>query len=210
MNRLLIRAVGAAAGITALSVSMWAQAESDVTIGAAGTSTAIAKLDFKITIPKVLFLQVGTGTLFADNTAVDLIDFVVPVASIGNGTAIAATSASGDSGNGTVTARVFGNNGPVTLTSTTAAALNNGLGDTISYSQIAVTASVFNSATALPAPALADAAVTSTTVPAVAKIVNRDAKWTYRYLNTAAAAAGTYGGASGLNNGRATYTATMP
>ncbi len=208
MNKFLIRSIAAAAGFVVLGAPMLAHAESDVTTGA-GALTATAKLDFKITIPKVLFLQVGTGTLFTDVTTVDLIDFVVPAASVGNGTAIAATLASGDGGNGIVTARVFGNNGAVTLTSTTTGALGNGAGDTISYSQIGVAAATFTSATALPAPALVDAAITSTTVPAVAKIVNRDAKWTFSYLNTVAAAAGTYGGIN-ANNGRAVYTATMP
>ena len=31
-----------------------------------GTNTVSAALDFQVTIPRVLFLRVGTGTLFAD------------------------------------------------------------------------------------------------------------------------------------------------
>ena len=66
-------------------------------------------------------------------------------------------------------------------------------------------------ATALNAPALADGAVTSTTVApsAGSKVVNLDAKWTYAYLNGAVVAPGTYGGVN-ANNSRVTYTASMP
>jgi hypothetical protein len=45
--------------------------------------------------------------------------------------------------------------------------------------------------------------------PVAGKIVNRDAKWTYTYANSAPVAAGSYGGV-GVNNGRVTYTATLP
>jgi hypothetical protein len=208
MNKFLIRAVSAAAGVVVLSAPMLAHAESNVVTGT-GTLNAVGHLDFKITVPKVLFLQVGTGASFTNNTAINLIDFVVPAANAGDGTPIAATAASGDVGNGTVTARVFGNNGAVTLTSTTVGALSNGLGDTVSYGQISAASAVLTSATALAAPALADGATTTTTVPAVAKIVNRDAKWTFSYLNAALVPSGTYGGINS-NNGRATYTASMP
>ena len=183
-------------------------AESNFQTGA-GALTAPVRLDFRITVPKILFLQVGTGTNFAVNGTINLIDFVVPATSLGNAVAIPATLASGDLGNGTVTARVVGNNGNVTLISTTLGALGNGLGDTISYSQITTSVAVLTSATALAAPTLADGATTSTTVPAVAKIVNRDARWTYSFLNSALVPPGTYGGA-GTNNGRVTYTASVP
>ena len=52
-------------------------------------------------------------------------------------------------------------------------------------------------------------ATTNTTVPATAGVVNRDARWTYSYLNSVTPAAGTYGGVN-VNNGRATYTAVTP
>src|SRR3546814_12911547 len=83
-----------------------------------GSGSASADLDFQIIIPRILFLRVGTGTDFADNGAIDLISFNVPGASLGNGTSVAATATSGDLGNGAVTARVLGNGGNVTLTST--------------------------------------------------------------------------------------------
>jgi hypothetical protein len=200
-------ALGAA--IAALAVVPTAgHAESNIGTGAGALSTA-ARLDFRVTVPKVLFLQVGTGTGLAANGTVNLIDFVVPAASVGNGTPIAATATSGDLANGVVTARVIGNNGAVTLTSTSSGALNNGSGDTISFGQISGAAAQLTSPTPLAMPAIVDGATTTTTVPAVGKIVNRDAKWTFSYLNAAAVPPGTYGGIN-TNGGRVTYTASMP
>jgi hypothetical protein len=205
----LTRAALAAAALGAL-VPLAARAESSITTGAGTPLTATAHLDFRVTVPKVLFLQVGTGTSMAANGAINLIDFTVPAANVGDGTPIAATAASGDVGNGVVTARVVGNNGAVSLTSTTTGALGNGVGDTISFGQIGTAASALTSATPLAAPAMVDGGTSATvTVPAAGKIVNRDAKWTYSYLNAAAVPPGTYGGVN-TNNGRVTYTASMP
>lgn len=188
---------------------MLAQAESTFTTGAGTPITATAHVDFQITVPKILYLRVGAGNNYATLGTVNLIDFAVPATQVGIGGPIAATAVSGDLGNGTVTARVIGNNGNVTLTSTTLGALGNGSGDTISYGQISTAAAVLTSAVALPAPALADGTTTTTTVTAVSKIVDRDAQWTYSYLNGAPVAPGTYGGVN-VNNGRVTYTASMP
>ncbi|HXF78641.1 MAG TPA: hypothetical protein VN598_07245, partial [Usitatibacter sp.] len=121
-----------------------------------------------------------------------------------------ATAGSGDLGNGVVTARVIGNNGTVTFTSTTVGALGNGAGDTISYGQIATAAAANTSAVVLAHPTLADASTTTVTLtPASGKVLNRDAKWTYTYTNAAVVAPGTYGGVN-TNNSRVTYTASMP
>ena len=189
---------------------MLANAESAFTTGAGTPITASARLDFQITIPKVLFLQVGTGTANAANATINLIDFTVPAANVGNGTAVAASVGAGDLGNGVVTAKVVGNNGNITFTSTTLGALGNGSGDTISYAQIGTAVAVNTSATALAHPALADAATTTVTLtPAAGKVITRDAKWTYTYLNTSVVAPGTYGGVN-ANNSRVTYTASMP
>jgi hypothetical protein len=205
------RTTKALAGALLLAVlPIAANAESQFVTGTGGL-TANAKLDFRITIPDVLFLQVGTGSAFANNTTVDLIDFTVPGANVGDGSAIAASAASGDLGNGTVTAKVVGNNGAITLSSTTLGALNDGAGDTISFNQIATNVATLNSATALPHPALADGATTSLNLtPNVnSKVTNLDAKWTFSYLNQNVVAAGTYGGVN-TQNGRVTYTAAMP
>ncbi|MGZ5032795.1 MAG: hypothetical protein ACXWAC_06315 [Usitatibacter sp.] len=194
----------------ALAAPLLASAESQFTTGAGSPITASARLDFQITIPKILFLQVGTGTAMAANATINQIAFTVPAANVGDSSVISATAGSGDLGNGTVTARVIGNNGTITFTSTTLGALGNGSGDTISYAQIATAAAVNTSATVLAHPALADAATTTVTlVPASGKVINRDAKWTYTYLNQNVVAPGVYGGVN-ANNSRVTYTASMP
>jgi hypothetical protein len=194
--------------VAALVAPLAAHAESTITTGAGTPLTASARLDFRITVPKVIYLRVSSGANMATVATPDLIDFVVPAASVGNGTAVAAIAASGDLGNGVVTARVIGNNGTVTFTSTTTGALSNGT-DTISYAQISAAAATLTSATALPHPTLADGATTTVTLTPTGKIVNQDAKWTFSYLNTNVVAAGTYGGVN-TNNGRVTYTASMP
>lgn len=197
-----------AALAAALALPFMAHAESSINTGVASPLPTSARLDFRITVPKMIYLRVGTGTNLAANGTIDLIDFVVPAASIGNGTAVAATAASGDLTNGAVTARVIGNNGTVTFTSTTTGALSNGT-DTISYGQIAAAVATLTSATALPHPTLADGATTTVSLTPVGKVVNQDAKWTFSYLNANVVAAGTYGGVN-TNNSRVTYTASMP
>jgi hypothetical protein len=193
----------------ALAAPMLANAESQFSTGA-GAQTATAHLDFQITIPKVLFLQVGTGTLNTTVATVNQIAFTVPGANLGDSSVIGATAGSGDLGNGTVTAKVIGNNGTITFTSQTVGALGNGAGDTISYAQIATSVATLTSATALAHPALADGATTTITLtPPSGKVMSRDAKWTYTYLNQNVVAPGTYGGVN-ANNSRVTYTASMP
>lgn len=196
--------LGAAA--LALVLPFAANAESDFNTGA-GALTANARVDFSIVVPKILYLRVGTGTNLADNTAVDLVTFTVPAAGVGSGTAVAGTG--GDLTAGVVTARLIGNNGAVSLNVTTGGALSNGAGATIPYTQITTAVAVNTTATALAAPPLADGAGTAISIPATLNVVNRDARWTYAYANTNVVPPGTYG-ATVANNGRATYTATMP
>jgi hypothetical protein len=193
------------------SLPLIAQAESQFTTGAGTPITASARLDFQITIPKILFLRVGTGADAVTNAAINQIAFTVPAANVGDGSSIAATAGSGDLGNGAVTAKVLGNNGNITFTSTTLGALSNGAaGDTISYSQIGTTVTALNSPVALPHPALADGATTTVNLtPATGKVINRDARWTFAYLNGNVVAPGVYGGTN-TNNSRVTYTASMP
>jgi hypothetical protein len=136
--RLTIRSLLAAAVLAA--VPLLANAESQFATGAGTPITASAKLDFQITIPKMLFLQIGTGTNLGTNPAVDLIafDMTGSAASVGNSTPVAATAASGNLGNGAVTAKVLGNNGTISLSSIVPNKLLNGAGDSISFSQIAI------------------------------------------------------------------------
>lgn len=204
--RLLTKTLLAAAMLSA--VPMLANAESTFV---SGTGNATARLDFQITVPRILFLRVGTGTNFATNPTINLISFNVPAATMGDGTPVAATAGSGDLGNGAVTARVLGNGGAVTLTSATTGALSNGAGSTISYGQIttAVTALPGAPGAAMPHPTLADTGTGSVTLAATAGVVDRGATWTYSYANSAVVAPGTYGGVN-VNNGRVTYTASTP
>lgn len=195
--------------IALAAVPAGARAESEFRTGSASPLTATANLDFVIVVPKVLYLRVGAGNNMASLGTINMISFTVPAASVGISTPIAATAGSGDLGNGIVTARVLGNNGSITLSATTAGPLTTPLGDTLSYGQITTAATTLTSVTPLPAPVLASGATTNTTVPAVANVVSRDARWTYSYANAALVAPGTYGGVN-INNGRVVYTASMP
>lgn len=191
-----------------LAAPFLVQAESNFVTGN-GALTANARLDFRITVPRVLYLSVGQSSLAANNATVDLIDFDVPAAQVGDGTAVAATAGSGDLGNGTVTARLIGNGGPITLVSqANNGALSNGSGASISFSAITTTVASLTSSTPLSHPPLTDTGTSSVTLtPTAGNVIVRDARWTYSYSNTAVVPAGTYGG---TNAGRVTYTASMP
>lgn len=213
MKRLLLAAVLAAL------VPLAAQAESNFVTGS-GALSASAKLDFIITIPKVLFLQVGTGTNFTNNATVDNITFAVPAANVGNGTAVA--GAGGDLSAGAVTVRVLGNSGNVSLTNATTGPLSTGVvgNPTVPWSDINVTtgalatttAGFTNAAIAHPpfnTGVSGGASGTPTSLTATTGLVRREGSWTFAYANTATLPAGTYGNTAG-NNGIVTYTATAP
>ena len=216
MKRFCLKATVAA---MCIGVAAAASAESSYVTGAATASPgAQARVDFTITIPKILYLRVGdgsnywaSGSTLSTTGTVSLITFQPTAAVLGNGSSVAATVGSGDLGTGGVTAAVVSNSGNVTLTSTATGALNNGAaGDTINFSEITTTPSTINSATALPAPTLTNGTSTSVVLTAPAtKVIKQDAKWTYAYANTTIPPAGSYGGVN-VNNGRVTYTATMP
>ena len=197
--------------IAAITVPLAANAESNFQTGAASPLTATAHVDFQITIPKFLFLRVGTGTGtaaggYATLATIDEVTWAPTAAQVGTGVL---AGAGGDLTGGAETAVVVANNGNVTLSSTTTGALSDGAGDTISYAKIVTTASHNTTATTLAAPTLADGATTTTSVIAVGKIVQQDAKWTYTYANNTTPPAGIYGGV-GINAGRVTYTASVP
>jgi len=204
-----IKSVLAAAAVAA---PMLATAESNFQTGA-GALTATAHVDFQITIPKFLFVRVGTGTGsispavgFGTLATVDQITWAPTAAQVGTGV-LAGTG--GDLTGGVETAIVVGNAGNVTFSSTTTGPLSDGAGDTISYSKITVAASTLSTGTVLAHPALADGATTTTTLTAVGKIVQQDAKWAYSYANNTTPPAGTYGGIN-ANGSRVTYTASVP
>jgi hypothetical protein len=200
----------------AAAVPLLCHAESNVQTGAnTAAPGATAHVDFQITIPKILYLRVGTGSSYTtgvltNNGAIDLIAFAPTAAQVGNGIAVAATAASGDLTNGVETAAVVSNSGNVTLNATAGGALGDGAGDTIAYTQITTTAATLNSATVLPAPVLANGTSGNVVITAPpTKVIVQDAKWTYAYANTTTPPGGTYGGVN-TNNSRVVYTATMP
>ena len=198
----------------AAALPLLSHAESNVQTGAAtATPGATAHVDFQVTIPKVLYLRVGTGSSYTTGVltsvgTVDLIQFAPAAANVGNGTPVAGTG--GDLTLGVETAAVVSNSGNVTLNATSGGALGDGVGDTIAYTQITTAATTLTSATALPAPTLVNGTSANVVLTAPAsKVIVQDAKWTYSYANATKPPAGTYGGAN-VNNGRVVYTATMP
>ena len=182
-------AVAGLAGFSAV-----ANAESDFST----TGTAQARLNFRIVIPSVLFLRVGTGTFLQDGDTIDEIVFTPDAAQIAAGGSVAANSG-GDVSSGVVTVEVFGNNGQITLAST-ASLLASGA-DTIDWDQIGVTATG-----GIAHPAFSPLGVMSTapTLGPGGRVTNQSGTWEYAFLNTDSNVPfGTY-------TGRVTYTATMP
>jgi hypothetical protein len=183
----------ASAAMVAGALPLAAHAESNVSTAASGTLTATARVNFSITIPRLLFLQVGTGTLLGNNTNIDLIEFLPGVAVIGTGS-VNATPTSGNLGNGQVTVRVIGNVGNVSLGATGPANLVAG-SNTIPWTQIST--AITGGATH---PTINGANASFT---AASNVVNINGTWTYTYLNATTPAAGTY-------TGQVLYTATSP
>ncbi|WP_372656992.1 hypothetical protein [Hydrogenophaga sp.] len=180
----------------ALVSPLLASAESQLTVGA---GSAAARLDFRVVIPRVLFLAVGTGSAaLANNTTIDQVsfDYTTNPADVGTGAVAGAIT-----GN-VVPVRALGNNGVIALASTNTGALTNATGDTIPWTQITATSS---DATNFPSPAPTGASV-NLGLSSGTKVTSRSANWTFAYGNTTVAAPGTYG----TTNGRVTYTATMP
>jgi hypothetical protein len=207
MNTYMFQKLAPIALAVALAAPLPSHAESNFQTGA-GTLNATAHVDFAIVIPRILFLQVGTGSLYTNNATVDLITFTVPTANVGDGTTIAGTG--GDLTGGAVTARVRGNIGNVGLSTASAGALSNGATGTIPWTQITTTPTSLTANPTLTPAAIPASGSASVSLTAVGNVVAQDARWTYAYLNSNVVEAGTYGGAGGTNNGRVTYTATSP
>ena len=189
----------------ALATPLLASAESQlVTAG-----KAQAALDFRVIIPRVLFLGVGAGANTVppvNNTSVNLVtfDYTTNPGAVGAGSGSPAAVISG----AVVPVRVVGNNGQIVLTAATAGALSNGAGDTIPWTEISAASSL----PALPSPvipATGTGAGSNVTLSSGTKITDRSANWTFSFANTNVVPAGTYG-AIVANNSRVTYTAAMP
>ncbi len=207
-------ALQALLGLTTLALPLLAGAESNVQTGAGTASPgATAHVDFTVVIPKILYLRVGTGSNYTtgaltSNPAIDLITFSPTAAQLGNGTAVAGTG--GDLAGGIETAAIVSNSGNVTLNATATGPLTDAAGDSIPFTQITTTATTLHSATALPAPVLANGVSGNVLLTAPAtKVIVQDAQWTFAYANTSVVPTGTYGGVN-TNGGRVVYTATMP
>ena len=190
------------AAALALATPLMASAESQLVTGA---GNATARLDFRVIVPRVLFLGVGTGaTGLATNTTVDMVTFDYTTNPAAVGTGVAAGAITGN----VVPVRVLGNNGQISLTAATTGALSNGAGDTIPWTEITATTNL----AALPSPvipATGTGAASNVTLSSGTRVTDRTANWTFSYANSAVVAPGTYG-ATVANNGRVTYTAAMP
>jgi hypothetical protein len=196
MKSLTLKKVVLAVALAA--APMLASAESDLNT-AAGPSASSARLDFRIIVPRFLYLAVGTNTAMADNTSVDRVEWNVTLANLGTG-ALAPTSATGLGH--PVPVRLMGNGGAIGLTSTTTTAgLTNVAGDVISWTTITGTGT---GGITHPNPI---ATGTSASSPIAAttgtKVTDRTGTWTFSYSNAAVVPEGTY-------NGQVTYTASMP
>ncbi len=188
----------ALSGIVAASFAAIAPAHADskFTTGA-GPISAAPQLDFRVIIPKFIRFSVGTAV---DGT-VDLVEFTVPAANVGDTSDIARTNG------GAVAVSLLSNGGNVTLTGTTTGALTDG-GENISFAEILSSSDNAQ----LNAPTLVDGAASAplTITPNIGtKVVNRTANWSFAYSNTNVVGAGSYGGVN-TNNGRVTYTASLP
>ncbi len=185
--------------VAALGAAFTAQAESTLTTGAAGTAlTATAKLNFRVIIPKVLFLRVGSGTDFATAaTPVDNVVFTLNAADIGTSAVVAGvTSGTGiaTGGAGSVAVRLVSTGGNVNLSAASLVAGPTAAGVSIPWTAFSSTSSNTLLAPVVGAPA--------TSVAATSGVVNQSANWTFSYANTAVFAAGTY-------DGVVTYTASI-
>jgi hypothetical protein len=203
----------AAAVLSAFGASAESTINTAAASGSPASSSTSARLDFQITVPRILFLRVGTGAAgnFGTSGTVDLINYTLTNDQTLTGGAIAATSG-GDVSPGVVTARLFGNGGQITLNSSTAGAMTNTATpvDTIAFTTIGVAATTGAGTLPHPGTTLFNGAGTAPQVFA-GKVTNLTGQWTYTFNAATGLAAGTYGGggATNVGNGRVTYTATM-
>jgi hypothetical protein len=178
--------------------------------------------------PQEIYLQIGVGSfngLFdnggtpLNNTTVNQVSVTVPAASVGNGTAQAMTTNSTQSNSfwdnfvfcnaptqlyiGGFYRTANNGNGSVSVTATVPAALSNGNGGTIPFSQISWTSSGNGDAGGQPFPAGTFTAGGTQAVGTISQNQWAESCWTYSYLNTVTPAAGTF-------TGRVTYTLSAP
>lgn len=169
-----------------------AHAASNFATAPSGTLSTSVNLQFSITIPRFVFLRVGSAG------AVNTLIYSPTVTQIVNSTGVLATGGDTGSGNSDVTVQVRGNAGNVTLTAVTGTPnLTNG-GNAMPWTTLTatsptgtITAPPFNSG--------------STVLTAVSGVVNQSGSWRYTWTNpvNTVYASGTYAGT-------VTYTAATP
>lgn len=150
-----------------------------------GPLSANANLNFQVVIPRFISFQVGSA-----GTTVDLVEFTVAAAAVGNAVGVARTNAGGTP----IPVSLRSNVGNVNLS---AAGSGTGLvsgTETIPWSQISGTST---DAANFPVPAIGAA---PTLLTATNGVINRSANWNFVYGNDATVAGGTY-------TGTVTYTA---
>lgn len=191
-KRLLLVALGAL-GVVANQAALADQA----TCAGAGCTTANLPVDFSITIPAFLRLQVGA----VGATPSVQWNASVTAANIGTGNVNPDSVTNGGAGAGLVAyalvSNVSTNNATITATGS-AAAFTSG-GNSIPYTDVNATAATTNAwaAVAMPVPG------TPTTVTPASGIINAAGTWAYYYVNNTIYPAGTY-------TGTINYTATQP
>jgi hypothetical protein len=172
----------------ALVMPLLASAESVLNTTGPGPSTAAARLDFRVIVPRVLFLAVGTGATgsLATNNTIDALEFnySTNAADVGSGTDSAAQS---------IDVRVRGNNGQIQLA---AASLTTGLVSDLDPNDIILWAEILAVSIASEFEVPAVGASTTPTLNG-GKVTNRSTKWNYAYSNTNIAAPGLYDVSSG-------------
>lgn len=97
--------------LTSLSLALTAQAESDINSGAAAGLNAATRLDFRVAVPRMIFLRIGSGVNFTDNATINRVTFTVTPANVGSGVAVLGVPSAG-----AVQARVLSNGGNVSFT----------------------------------------------------------------------------------------------
>ena len=192
-----------------------AVAETGTSTGTTLPVSAVARLDFTVTIGRLLFFRVGDAAWPATSSSVSTASFQLtpttpPATALANNQPIAwngaaptfAVTASGN----VLPVQVRSNAGPISIrASSSALSHTTTAGLTIPMSDILVTSS---DAAGLPAPPIPNAAATGTSVNVAptgfgSLVTERNASWTFAYANSAARAAGTY-------TGTVTFTATTP
>jgi len=190
-KKLLFVVLGAL-GVAANQATLADQA----TCTGAGCTTANLPVDFSITIPAFLRLQVGA----VGATPSVQWNASVTAANIGTGNVSPDSVTNGGAGAGLVAYALVSNisASDATITATGSAAAFISGANSIPYTDVNATAvGTTGAAVALPVPG------TPTTVTPTASIINRAGTWAYYYVNNTIYPAGTY-------LGTINYTATQP